>query len=131
MLDFLAWMFATPDAQLDPYIWGAALLAHFSIGLALTAAVGGLSALLDRYADVPKLTVWQSAAIVIAGYSLAWEGGQMLLSGSALADSFVDALAVACGAVVAAGSWRQRGASVAAAMVVLALVGAKGVRTRR
>lgn len=131
MMDFLAWMFATPDAQLDPYTWGAALLGHFAIGVFLTAAVGGMSALLDRYADVPKRTVWQSAAIVIAGYLLAWEGGQMLLSGSTLADSFVDAMAVSCGATVAAGAWRQRGAAVGVAMAVLILVGAKGVRDRR
>lgn len=131
MIDFLAWMFATPDAQLDPYAWGSALLAHFTVGIALVAAVGGLSALLDRYADVPKLTVWESAALVIAAYSLAWEGGQMLLSGSTLADSFVDALAVACGATVAAGAWRQRGVAVSAALAVMVLVGAKGVRDRR
>lgn len=119
MLEFLAWMFATPDAQLDPYAWGAALLGHFAIGVFLTAVVGWIAG------------AWRGAAFVIVGYALAWEGGQMLLAGSTLADSFIDALAVACGAVVAAGAWRQRGAAVGAAMAILALVGAKGIKERR
>jgi len=119
MIDFLAWMFATPDAQLDAYSWGAALLGHFAIGVFLTAAVGWLAG------------AWRGAAIVIVAYALGWEGGQILVAGSALLDSFVDALAVGCGAVVAAGAWSQRGAAVGVAMAILAIVGTAGIKERR
>ena len=119
MLDLISEMMRTPDAQIDPYIWGAALLGHFAIGVFLTAILGWI------------VGAWRGAVITIAAYSLAWEGAQLLLFESMLADSFVDALAVTCGAVVAAGSWRQRGAAVGAAMAVLAIVGARGVTHRR
>lgn len=54
----------------------------------------------------------------------------MVLAGSGLADSLVDATAVACGAAVAAGAWRNRGALVGLAMLILAIIGSTGV-TRR
>lgn len=118
MLDFIADMFATPEAQVSAYVWGAALLGHFAIGVFLTAIAGWMAG------------AWRGALIVATGYAALWEGGQMLIAGSALSDSAVDAAAVACGAFLAAGSWRKRGAVVAAAMAVLTVIGAHGITSR-
>lgn len=131
MLDFIIDMLRSPDAQADDYTWGAALLGHFAIGLILTAAIGAASYLADRYADVPRLTAWQSALIVSAGYAALWEGVQIIWFGGGIADSLVDAAAVACGAVVAAGAWRNKGAAVVASLGLLAMIGVAGVRKRR
>lgn len=119
MIDLLREMFGTPEAQADPYVWGAALLGHFSIGIFLTAIIGWI------------LGAWRGALIVALAYLILWEGGQMILAGSDLADSLVDAAAVACGTVVAAGAWRNRGEVVALAMLVLAAIGGAGVAQSR
>ncbi|RJE81265.1 hypothetical protein [Paracoccus sp. JM45] len=118
-MEFLVWMFATPDAQTDPYSWGAVLLGHFAIGICLTAVAGWISG------------AWRGAIIVAVTYAIAWEGGQMLLAGSGIGDSAVDAAAVACGAIMAAGAWRNRGVAVGLAMLVLAAIGMTGVQARR
>lgn len=118
MIELLREMFATPEAQLDPYVWGAALLGHFSIGIFLTAIIGWICG------------AWRGALIVALAYLVIWEGGQMVLAGSGLADSLLDATAVACGAAVAAGAWRNRGVVVGLAMLILAIIGSAGV-TRR
>ncbi|WP_108500541.1 hypothetical protein [Paracoccus indicus] len=118
MIDLLREMFATPEAQLDPYVWGAALLGHFSIGIFLTAVIGWICG------------AWRGALIVTLAYLFLWEGGQLVFAGSGFTDSLVDATAVACGAAVAAGAWRNRGAVVGLAMLILAIIGTAGV-TRR
>lgn len=118
MIDLLCEMFASPEAQPDPYVWGAALLGHFSIGIFLTAVIGWICG------------ARRGALIVALAYLILWEGGQLVLAGSGLADSLADATAVACGAAVAAGAWRNRGAVVGLAMLILAILGTAGV-TRR
>lgn len=119
LLDLLVDMLRSPEAQADAYTWGAVLLAHFAIGLFLTAVVGTVTG------------VWRAALIVSVGYLLLWEGAQLALFGAGIADSLVDAAAVACGAVVAAGAWRNRGPAVAAALALLAVIGIRGVGRRR
>ena len=119
MIDFIWDMLTTPDAQIDAYTWGAALLGHAFIGLCLTALIGW------------RAGAWRGAAIASAGYVLLWEGAQVVFFGGGIADGLVDGAAVACGAVVAAGAWRNRGAAVAAALALLAAIGVAGVRKRR
>lgn len=117
--DFIASMLQTPDAQPDAYTWGAVLLGHFAIGVALTAAVGW------------ALGAWRAAVAVAIVYAIGWEGAQIALYGSTWADSFIDATAVSCGAVVAAAAWRNCGGAIALALVILSAIGATGVRKRR
>ena len=97
MMDLIIEMLRSPDAQADAYTWGAALLGHFAIGLILTALIGW------------RAGAWRGALIASAAYLLIWEGVQVAAFGGGIADSLVDAAAVACGAVVAAGAWRNRG----------------------
>nr|WP_111300380.1 hypothetical protein [Paracoccus saliphilus] len=116
MIGLIRDMLRTPEAQLDPYIWGAALLGHFAIGVFLTALVGW------------RAGAWRGAAIVSVSYLLLWEGAQLAFFGGGLGDSLVDAAAVACGAVVAAAAWRNEGGAVAAALALLAAIGIRGRR---
>lgn len=62
MLDLLLDMLRSPEAQADAYTWGAVLLAHFAIGLFLTAVLGWFAG------------VWRAALIVSVGYLLLWGG---------------------------------------------------------
>lgn len=117
--DFIASMLQTPDAQPDAYTWAAALLGHFALGVALTAAAGW------------ALGAWRGAAVVTVAYLALWEGTQMALYGSSLSDSLVDAIAVSCGAVVAAGAWRNRGPAVVLSLGLLAAIGVSGIRKRQ
>ena len=117
--DFIINLLRSPDAQQDAYTWGAALLGHFAIGLILTAVIGW------------RAGAWRGAAIASVGYLLLWEGAQVAFFGGGIADGLVDAAAVACGAIVAAGAWRNKGAAVVAALGLLAAIGVKGVRDRR
>ncbi|WP_411839255.1 hypothetical protein [Paracoccus sp. ME4] len=118
MIELIIEMLRSPDAQPDAYTWGAALLGHFAIGLILTALIGW------------RAGAWRGATIVAAGYAALWEGAQLLWFGGGIADGLVDAAAVACGAVAAAGAWRNRGAAVAAALALLATIGAVGIGRR-
>ncbi|AKG94534.1 hypothetical protein Shpa_23 [Paracoccus phage Shpa] len=131
MWQLISDMMASPEDHADAYVWGAALLGHFAIGVFLTALIGGAFAMLARLADIPRLTAWQAALVASVSYALLWEGAQAAFYGAGLADSLVDALAVLCGAVVAAGAWRNRGAAVALAFAVLAAIGVAGVRRRK
>lgn len=119
MIDLLLEMLRTPEDQADAYVWGAALLGHFAIGLIATALVGTLT------------NPFTAAAIVSIAYAAAWEGSQMAFFGSTLSDSAIDALAVLCGALVAAGAWRNKGLVVACSMLVLSAVGVAGVHSRQ
>lgn len=119
MLDLIIDMLRSPEAQADAYTWGAALLGHFAIGLILTALIGW------------RAGAWRGALIVASGYAALWEGAQLLWFDGGIADGLVDAAAVACGAVAAAGAWRNRGAAVAAALALLAAVGTVGTGRRR
>lgn len=139
---FIIDLLRSPDAQQDAYTWGAALLGHFAIGLFVTAALAGGSALLTTVSrwiakwfgsapTIPRIDIWKSAALVGVGYLALWEGAQLALFGGGIADGLVDTAAVTCGAVVAAGAWRNRGAAVGSALALLAVIGVAGVRKRR
>ena len=117
--DFIASMLQTPDAQPDAYTWAAALLGHFAIGVALTAAVGW------------ALGAWRAVLAVAIVYAIGWEGAQIALYGSTWADSIVDSVAVASGSVVAVGAWRNSGPAVALSLSLLAAVGISGIRKRQ
>lgn len=119
MIDFLVEMFMAPEAQADAYTWGAVLLAHFTIGVFLTAALGWI------------LGAWRGALVVAVGYAILWEGGQLIFAGADPVDCLVDAGAVALGALVAAGAWRRHGLAVGGALALLAAIGIAGVRRRR
>ncbi|WP_277022292.1 hypothetical protein [Paracoccus hibiscisoli] len=118
-MGFLGDLLRTPDAQADAYGWIAALLGHAFIGLFLTAVIGW------------RAGAWRGAAIASVGYLLLWEGAQVAFFGGGIADGLVDAASVACGAVVAAGAWRNKGAAVGAALALLAVIGVVGVSRRR
>ncbi|WP_411838562.1 hypothetical protein [Paracoccus sp. ME4] len=119
MWELLIFMLASPDAQSDAYTWGAALLGHAFVGVFLTALIGW------------RAGAWRGALIASAAYLLIWEGVQVAAFGGGVADSLVDAAAVACGAVVAAGAWRNRGVAVAGALALLVTIGAVGIGRRR
>ena len=119
MLGFIRDMLRSPEAQPDAYIWAAALTGHFAVGIVLTALVGW------------RVGAWRGAAIVTLGYLMLWEGAQLAVFGGTTADGLVDGAAVACGAVVAAGAWRNKGAAVAGAIAVLSAIGVTGIRRRR
>lgn len=137
MFDFIRQMLVTPEAQPDAYTWGAALLGHFAIGVFLTGTVAAgsyaIKALLRRVLkfQMAHLAAAPSAAVAAAAYLLLWEGCQLAFHGATLADSLVDAAAVACGAAVAAGAWHNRGAVVAIAFAILAIIGVRGIKTRK
>lgn len=119
MIDLIAEMFFAPEAHESAYDWASALLAHAMIGMALTAAFGW------------ALGAWRGAVIVAFGYAALWEGGQLLFANADLLDSAIDALAVFCGAVIAAAAWRHHGRVVAAAMVLLTVTLWQGVARRK
>lgn len=119
MMGFIRDMLRSPEAQPDAYIWAAALTGHFAVGIVLTAIVGW------------RAGAWRGAAIVSAAYLLLWEGAQIAFFGGGFADGLVDGAAVACGAVVAAAAWRNKGGAVAAALALLAAIGIHGIRRRR
>ena len=108
----------SPADQADAHYWASVLLAHFTVGLALTAAAG----LLTR-------SVWVAAAIVAAGYAIAWEVCWQAL-GAGVADAAVDTAAVASGALVAAAAWSRKGGAVALVLTGLALGMWRGIRRR-
>ncbi|TJZ76865.1 hypothetical protein [Paracoccus hibiscisoli] len=119
MLDLIRDMLTSPGSPADTYGWGAALLAHAFIGVILTALIRWIAG------------AWRGATITTGGYLLLWEGAQVAFFGGGIPDGLVDAAAVACGAVVAAGAWRNRGGAAAAALALLAVIGIAGVRNRR
>lgn len=87
----------TPEAQSDPYIWAAVMLAHVAIGMMLRQ-IG--------------LRLW-----VIAVAYAAWEALQWAVSGIFLPyDAILDWVAVMLGAIAS-------GPAVAAAVVVVVLAG--------
>lgn len=118
-MDFLLWMLRSPEAQVDAYGWGAVLLAHFAIGLVLTILL------------IWPLGARRAAWATIVVYCALWEGAQLAFYGASLSDSAVDALAVACGALVGAGLWTRRLVPTAAALALLAAIGLSGVRKRK
>lgn len=118
MIDLFYQMMQTPDAQDDPYVWMAALMGHFAIGVILTSIFCVIyGAILGCFA-------------VSLGYFSLWEGAQLMFFNSQPLDSIVDGSAVACGSVLSVGLWRHRGLIIAASVSALGLIGITGVNRR-
>lgn len=67
MIRFLTGLFQTPEAQRDPYVWGAVFGAHLAFGMIGWTVIMYLT-------DNPHLTT----RIVICAYFI-WEAGQFFL----------------------------------------------------
>ena len=119
MIDLLRQMFATPEAQADPYTWAAALLGHWAIGAALVVVL----LIIAR----PAI----AAAAVSLAYGVLWEGGQLLFAGAAPWDSALDWTAVTLGATTAAATWQHRRRLAAAAIAAVVVILTAGVGKRR
>lgn len=116
-----------PTDHAEPYLWAVVYLAHFAVGLFLTALV---AALLDALDDL-RLNVGDTApALVTVGYLVIWEMGVQRL-GAGLPDALLDTLAIGLGAASGLYLWRRDGKRLAVALSFAAAVLWRGVRTRR
>ena len=117
----------TPTDHAGAYEWASVFLAHFAIGLFLTAVV---AAVLDAL-DGLQLNIGDTAAaLVTVVYLVAWEMGLQRL-GAGWPDALVDTLAVGLGAASGLFLWRRNGKGLAAALALGAAVLLRGVRGRR
>jgi len=116
-------LLTAPEAQAGWYEWLAVLVAHAFVGVALLAGFGALMSWLHGSGSNLAL------AMAIEAYAI-WETMHYLINGD-WRDALIDWTAVSAGAVVAWAAWNRRGAAIAVALVVLSVVGIKGVRTRR
>lgn len=119
MIDLIAEMFLTPEAHQSAYDWASALLAHAMLGVVLAAALGLV------------FGAYRGAAGAVIGYTLLWEGGQLLFASADFIDSAIDALAFSCGAVIVAAAWERRVGWVAASVILLAFTLWRGVARRK
>ena len=122
MMDLL-----TPTNHARAYEWASVFLAHFAIGLFLTAIV---AALLDAI-DGLSLRVGDTAAAIVTGvYLVAWEMGLQRL-GAGWPDALVDTFAVGLGGLCGLFLWRRAGVRLAIALAAGAAVLWRGVRARK
>ena len=118
----------TPTNHAGAYEWAAVYLAHFAIGIAITAII---AAFLDWVADE-----WIDArgevalALSIAGYFLIWEG-VVQGYGAGFGDAALDTFAFAMGGLVGVLAWYRRGVALAASLAATAGVLWAGVRARK
>ena len=118
----------TPTNHAGAYEWAAVYLAHFAIGLAITAII---AALLDW-----QLAPWieglggLALVIVVVLYFLGWEGSIQQF-GAGMPDAIVDTFAVFIGGLAGVSAWGRRGFAVAASLAALAGVLWAGVRARK
>ncbi len=118
-------MMRTPEAQADAHYWASVLLAHATLGAAVTLALAATRLSLGRAA------IWTAAV-----YLVCIEGGQAALSiydGRAVdwLDGAVDAAAVALGAALIWAIWRHRRRAAAIVVAVLTAILTAGVWRRR
>lgn len=117
----------TPTNHAGAYEWASVYLAHFAIGLALTAVV---AAALDAI-DGLKLRIGDTAAaLVTAVYLVAWEMGLQRL-GAGWGDALLDTFAVGLGGLSGLYLWRRAGVRLAVALAAGAVVLWRGVRARK
>lgn len=109
----------TPEAQGGWHYWASVLLAHALIG----AALFGVLRLVVRTGP--------AFAVVAVGYAI-WELAQMILAGVwDWRDAATDWLAVMAGAAFALALMRRESRGIVAALAVLSMQAARGVRRRR
>lgn len=100
----------TPEAQQDPYIWAAVLVAHGGLGCAGWVVIG-----------------WWAVLVY-----LAFEAVQALAAGRALWwDSVLDACGFALGAALLSAAWVQNTRLAVAAIFAIAIIAAAGAAARR
>lgn len=117
----------TPTNHAGAYEWASVYLAHYAIGLFLTAIV---AALLDAI-DGLSLRVGDTAAAIVTGvYLVAWEMGLQRL-GAGWGDALVDTFAVGLGGLSGLFLWRRAGIRLAIALAAGAAVLWRGVRARK
>ena len=120
----------TPTDHAGAYEWASVYLAHFGIGLVLTAAVAALLDWIDNATgfdlDVGTTAPW----LVTAVYLIGWEMGLQRL-GAGWPDALVDTLAVGLGGFVGLFLWRRAGVKLAVALAIGAAVLWRGVRARK
>ena len=130
MIALIRAMFATPEAQADPYVWAAALMGHWAIGAGLAAVV----------VAIWMRGAWASAAWTSIAYLVGWEGSQLFgaawdlsvaVTTLLLWDSILDWTAVTLGAITAAALWQHRRRIISAAVAATALILTAGVGRRK
>lgn len=109
------------EAQPDPYVWAAVLLAHAMIGVFLMATIGALVSkwLRDDWAGVS----------VVASLYAAWEILQWS-AGAPPYDCALDWAVVVLGAVLALTLWQRRAVGAVGAVVSILMICAAGLRRR-
>ena len=117
----------TPTDHAGAYEWASVFLAHFAIGLFLTAVVAAVLDALDSF----RLNIGDTAAAIVTGvYLVAWEMGLQRL-GAGWPDALVDTLAVGLGGVSGLFLWRRNGHGLAAALALGVAVLLRGVGMRK
>lgn len=99
----------TPEAQTDPYVWSAALLAHAAIGVAMWALLGWWA--LAAYA------AFEAVQARVSGVLLIW-------------DSILDWCAVALGACLGWALWSQSTSGALGSVAAVAVIAAVGAARR-
>ncbi|ARJ70075.1 hypothetical protein [Paracoccus contaminans] len=130
MIALIRAMFATPEAQADPYVWAAALMGHWAIGAGLTALIMAIWIIREA---------WNAVAVLSMAYLVGWEGGQLItaagpqrrLSWALVWDGILDWSAVTLGAITAAALWHRRRRLIAAAVAATAVILTAGVGRRK
>lgn len=129
MIALIQAMFATPEAQADPYVWAAALMGHWAIGAGLAA----------WFTVIWPRGVWSAVEVLSMAYLVGWEGGQLIaaagpqggLSWALVWDGVLDWTAVTLGAITAAALWQHRRRIIAAAVAATVFILTAGVGRRK
>lgn len=99
----------TPEAQPDPYVWAAVLLAHAVLGVAAWALIGWWAVVI--YA------AFEFVQAVAARCMLWW-------------DSVLDTCGFTCGALLAAALWARSLTVAAAAILICGCIALAGICAR-
>lgn len=99
----------TPDAQDDPYVWSAVLIAHAGVGCAGWVFIGWWA--------IIAYVAFEIAQAVAARRALWW-------------DSVLDICGFTLGAVLMLGGWSHNIALAAAAVAAIAIISAAGAMAR-
>lgn len=119
----------TPTDHAGAYEWASVFLAHFALGLGLSA---GVAALLDWFdhrsgtnLDVGDLAPF----LVTVVYLVAWEMGVQRL-GAGWPDALIDTTAIASGGYAGLFLWRRAGLGLSLALIIAVWTLWQGVGVR-